>query len=246
MPRLNFKLVHKKELISKTYFLVFQTDSEMDFKPGQFFSLEVAPKTFRSYSTVSVSKNPPTYFETNLKTLESGFYISFMISTKPGGAASTYFEEIKIDQELSAIGPNGKFALNINNKPKAFVATGTGLAPFVPMIEKVLDKDKQAEIKLFFAVWNKESDFADQFFAKYLNQNYPNFKIYTVIDEATEDLDEFNLAGRVTTIVPKIVSEANTYDYYLCGHPAMVTAMNEVLEGLGGNNENIFMEKFGK
>jgi ferredoxin-NADP reductase len=243
MPKSNFKLVYKKSLIPKTYFLTFYTESELEFIPGQFFSLEVDPKTFRSYSTVQVSKNPPAYFDTGLNKLEKGNYVSFMISTKPGGPASEFFDRVNVEQELIAIGPNGKFTLNKNNKPKAFIATGTGLAPFVPMIEDILQENKEAEIKLFFGVWNKESDFLSEFFKN--SQEYPNFKLYTVIDEATENIDEYNLAGRVTTVVPNIISDVNTYDYYLCGHPAMVTAMSEVLEQ-NGAKDNVYMEKFGK
>jgi all-trans-retinol 13,14-reductase len=247
MPKSKFTTAFKKQLIPKTHFLTFQTDSELDFNPGQFFSLEVAPKTFRAYSTVEVSKNPPSFFSNDLKTLDKGNYVSFMISTKPGGPASEYFENIEAGEELNAIGPSGKFSLHTSQKAKVFIATGTGLAPFVPMIKDVFAENKEAEVYLFFAVWDKPSDFAMDFFKEfYNNPEYPNFKIYTVIDEPKEsDLDEFNLGGRVTTEVPKIISDIPSYDYYLCGHPAMVTAMNEVLEQNGATG-SIYMEKFGK
>jgi len=247
MPKIQLKLAYKKQLIPKTYFLTFKTEQDFNFIPGQFFSLEVEPKTFRAYSTVQVNNNPPDFFEDSKKLpkLTKGNYVSFMISTKPGGKASKYFEEITPETSLNAVGPSGKFKLHTSLKDKVFIATGTGLAPFVPMIKELLDKDPEYQIYLFFAVWNKESDFSKQFFKEYDNSNYPNFKIYTVVDEfKEEDLDEFHLGGRVTTEVPKIITDVKAFDFYLCGHPAMVASMNEVLLELG--SETVFMEKFGK
>ncbi len=249
MPRSQFQLVSKINLIPKTYFLTFKTSGDLNFRPGQFFSLEVEPKQFRAYSTVHFDFRPPSYFpETeSLNKLSQESYISFMISTKPGGKASEYFDNIKLGDELPALGPSGKFSLVKNDKPKVFVATGTGLAPFVGMIEELLEENPESQIKLFFGVWNKESDFAKKFFKKYhQNHNYPNFQIYTVIDDfKEEDLSETNLGGRVTDKIPEVINDLVKYDFYLCGHPAMVSAMNEVLVNKGCEG-NIYMEKFGK
>jgi all-trans-retinol 13,14-reductase len=250
MPRLNFKLVFRHQLISKVHFLVFETNNKLNFAPGQFFSLEVSPKTFRSYSTVYIGQNPPEFLEVNknLPILESeSSYVCFMISTKPNGVASKVFEEMKIGTEISAVGPNGKFRLSQNKiKPKVFIATGTGLAPFVGMVKQILDENQQAKIQLFFGVWTTSDNFVKQFFETYLNSKYPNFEIYTIIDnsEGTE-LDKYNISGRVTTAIPSIIKDYLETEFYLCGHPMMVADMAKILEDLGAK-ENIFLEKFGK
>jgi len=249
MPKIKTKLIFKTKLIEKTYFLLYQTTTDFKYKVGQFFSLEVAPRTFRAYSVAYASQVAPDYFtETkNLPTLDTEKYVGFMISTKPGGLGSQYAETAEpYKSELNFMGPTGKFLLQDNDKPKAFIATGTGLAPFVPMIETVLNQNNQAKINLFFAAWNLASDFVKQFFEKYYNNpKFPNFQIYSVIDEfKPEELSEFVLGGRVTTEVPKVIPNLSDWDYYLCGHPAMVSAMEEVLIEKGVK-DGIYKEKFG-
>jgi all-trans-retinol 13,14-reductase len=250
MPRVNFKLVFRHQLISKVHFLVFETANKVDFVPGQFFSLEVSPKTFRSYSTVYVGQKPPEFLGANksLPVLENeSNYICFMISTKPNGVASKLFEEMSVGMEISAVGPNGKFRISQNkSKPKVFIATGTGLAPFVGMIKQILDENEQAKIQLFFGVWTEADNFVKQFFETYLNSKYPNFEIYTVIDDSQGvKLDKYNISGRVTTAIPSTIKDFVETEFYLCGHPMMVADMAKILEELGAK-ENIFLEKFGK
>ena len=249
MPKISLKLAYKKQLISKVYFLVFQTESKIETISGQFFSLEVAPKTFRSYSTVYTGQKPPHFFEETQSLpilLGDSSYVCFMISTKPGGLASEYFEKNQIGDELTAIGPNGKFKLVENQNPKVFIATGTGLAPFVAIISDVFEKDKNAKVKLFFGVWTKNDSFVKEFFKTYPKTDYPNLEIYNVIDNSEgAQLDEYNISGRVTTAIPEVVKDYKATDFYLCGHPMMVSDMAKVLEDLGAK-ENIYLEKFGK
>jgi all-trans-retinol 13,14-reductase len=246
MSRISLKLISKVRIIPKVYYLIYKTESELDFIPGQFFSLEIAPKTFRSYSTISLDKIFPNYLNQKGENLTSGNYIAFMISTKPGGSASDYFEKTEVGTELSAIGPNGKFALQENSLPKVFVATGTGLAPFVCMIEKLLNQNSNSEIKLFFGSWKLSEGFVVKFFDKYLNNSqYPNFQIYLVPEDLEGETEsEFVKVGRVTDVIPVVIQDFVNTEFYLCGHPGMVEAMKEVLINLGA--ENIIMEKFGK
>lgn len=249
MPKMIFNLVFQKQLIPKVHFITFQTENELDFQAGQFFSIEVQPKVFRSYSTVEVSKTPPQFFSDShsLSTLENGNYVSFMISTKPGGTASNFFEtEAKDGIHLEAIGPSGRFQLVQNAQNKVFICTGTGLAPFIPMIKNILADNQEASIQLFFGCWKISDNFVNQFFQEFLNNpKYPNFKIITVAEDLEGQSENEDLKlGRVTTVIPELLADFVTNDFYLCGHPAMVTDMETVLKSKGVL-ENIHLEKFG-
>lgn len=239
-------LVSKTEVAPKTFYFVFGSNELLSFEAGQLFTFKIDQETRRPYSIVSCGDTYPQFVE--LVAAEAGLeytsYISFLISTKSGGKASQFFEQIKIGTELEAIGPTGSFRLVANDRAKVFVATGTGLGPFIPMIQRVLEDSPEQEVKVFFAVWDKAGDFAGEFLSQFTSPKYPNFKLYTVIDQATpEQLNESNLAGRVTEVIPAILPELAKYDFYLCGHPAMVTSMEEVLGGLGV--ESIYKEKYG-
>jgi ferredoxin-NADP reductase len=249
MPKSNFTLAFKKEIISKVYFLVFRSDIDLEYKPGQFISLEIAPKTHRAYSVCHVGKTVPSFIdlENDLQELSQGEYICFMISTKPGGTASEFFDNVKEGIELPAIGPSGKFGLKETDLPKVFVATGTGLAPFVPMIRGLLSEDPNSHIDLFFGSWTAKEDFAKKFFPRFNDSSsYPNFRIFSVPEDAQGNTSETIIEGRVTTAIPQVYDRLGDKEFYMCGHPAMVTAMEEVLKKAGVADNQIIMEKFGK
>lgn len=249
MAKINLNLVFKQQLIPKACFLVFKTESEIEFKAGQFFSLEVQPKTYRAYSVAYVGKKAPKFeIPTSLPDLESGNYICFMISTKPGGVASGYFEKVEVGASLQAVGPSGKFATNSDSNEHVFVSTGTGLAPFVPMIEGLLEQNPENKIDLFFGCWVLTDNFADKFLAKFLhNPKYPNFRMIIVAEDLQGNAENSELfEGRVTTVIPKLIPNLPDKNYYLCGHPMMVASMNDVLVGEKVPTQKIVMEKFGR
>jgi len=118
------KLIEKKELAPKVLFLKFFIEKEeLDFIPGQFLQLRVEDKK-RYYSIASPKKDKKT-FELLVKLVE-------------GGAASTFFEKIKIGQEANFFGPFGSFTIRSNDKNKIFLATGTGIAPIRSQIQSFL------------------------------------------------------------------------------------------------------------
>ncbi len=241
----NLILLSKTEVSPQTYYLIFGSETELSFKPGQLFTFKIEEQTRRPYSIVSCGKTVPFASEFKLDSKANiSSYVSFLISTKSGSKTSLFFETVEIDTEIEAIGPTGSFALQENTKDKVFVATGTGLGPFIPMIRRSLEINPLQEINLFFAVWNKSDDFSSKFFADIDKSKYPNLKIFTVIDDfKPDDLNEENLGGRVTTVIPETLENLEKYDFYLCGHPAMVTSMEEVLETLGV--EGVYKEKYG-
>jgi ferredoxin-NADP reductase len=245
MPRIQIQLANKTELAPKVYLLTFKTESEVDYIPGQFLSVEIEPKVNRPYSISYLGKNvPPFEKDTTLSDLSTGNYISLMISTKPGGTASNFFDNIEVGAELAAIGPSGRFALIEDIKPKVFVATGTGLAPFVAMIHSLLNKNIEAKIDVFFGCWDLSGNFVNRFFDD-ISKSAPNLKIYTVAEDlkGEPETDTIKL-GRVTTAIPAIKQDFVNTDFYLCGHPAMVAGMEEVLRQQGAGDHNIVMEKF--
>ena len=246
MQRPELKLVYKKTLSPKVYFLVFQSDIDIDYIPGQFLNLKLEEKTIRPYSISYVGKVPPNFNEKTkqLPNLTVGDYISFMISTRPDGDASKIVNQIEEGTVISAIGPSGRFKLSQNSRNKVFVATGTGLAPFVPMIKQALDNDPKTKIDIFFGCWNMGDNFSSMFFE---NDQIENLNIYVVAEDLEgHEESKYIKEGRVTTLIPEIIESIPETDFYLCGHPGMIGAMEKVLIDNNCPAENIIKEKFGK
>jgi len=240
MPKSTITCLDKMELASKIYLLKFGVDSVLDYIPGQFISVEVAPKVYRSYSLMSYLKD-----ESNKAEYKS--QVEFLVNTRSGGEGSQAIEKTKAGDKFNALGPLGKFHLTENDRPKVFVATGTGLGPFVGMIDGILKSDPKANITLFFGVYSSEFDYCRRFFVDFLDTGkYKNFKIITCSDSLLEGETENEILklGKVTTVIPKIILDFTTYDFYICGNPFMVADTEKLLIEKGAI-DNIYTEKYG-
>lgn len=61
--------------------------------------------------------------------------ISFLIKKIPGGVMSTWLESAHPGHKVELTGPLGSFYLRAVERPLLFLAGGTGLAPFLSMLE---------------------------------------------------------------------------------------------------------------
>ncbi len=244
MPKSIITCLDKIELAPKIYLVKFGVNNQLDFIPGQFISMEVGASQYRSYSLVCYQQdiNP---------TNDQKSQIEFLVNTKSGGTGSQAIEKMQIGDSFTALGPLGKFALIENDRPKIFIATGTGLGPFVGMIEKILKANCKAKVDLFFGVYSLEYDFTKRFFGDYLDPvKYPNFKIITCADSLTPEQiadKSFQLnfhLGKVTEILTHRVMDYSAADFYICGNPYMVTDMEKTLQNKGAS-DNIYLEKYG-
>ncbi len=251
MPKQEIKLVFKKEILPQNFVLIFESKSDLsqNFTPGKFMSIEVDEKKYRTYSILSLSKNPNKIFsETSLPNLKEGSYVGFLIKAVEGGSTAQFIDELKIGSYSTSIGPSGSFKLKTYKNPKNFVATGTGLAPFVAMIKDNLNQIPETKINLYFGSKSIKEDLTKFFFEEYLTPDYPNFKIYNSLSDEKEIIESQKiLKGRVTETVLK-KEEAKTdfkdREFYLCGNPNMVTDMEKILKNSGIKEEKIIKEKY--
>ncbi|GAB4143162.1 MAG: ferredoxin--NADP reductase [Patescibacteria group bacterium] len=247
MNKIELELILKKELSPKIYYLVYKSNQKIDFEPGQFLNLEVGPRVFRPLSIAQTQSELPHELISEMAAEsdpKNSFFITFLMNTKPGGPASNYFEEVECGTKLLALGPAGRFRLAANDNDKVFIATSTGLAPFIPMIQSELDEKPYANVKVFFGAWEESGLFANLFLKKYLSsEEYPNFKLYNVVENVSNGANGC-FPGRVTTVVPNEIDLNSTnIDFYLCGNPAMIRDMKQILESK--NIFNIYTESYG-
>ena len=215
-------------LTDGTYLFSLRLSEEIGFFPGQFLVLQIEPKIFRSYSIMGISDG----------------ILYLLIDTRVGGPASIFFEAAQEGTELNLIGSAmGKFVVQDNNKEKVFVATGTGLAPFVPMMNSILEKDANAKVRLYFGARHIKSDYSG-FLLESSPEQFPNFSIVHCISQPEGALDEGFLHGRVTDIIPKYEKDCREPEFYLCGNPKMVDDIQAALR-LCGADKNMFTEKYG-
>jgi benzoate/toluate 1,2-dioxygenase reductase subunit len=131
---------HSAERLSETT-IAFSLDGAdgVSFLPGQYANLLV-PGTDqrRSYSFSSPPGAEP---------------LSFLVRNIPPGVMSTYLREKAVPgTPVEFIGPAGSFYLREINRPLLLLAGGTGLAPFLSMLGKIVETGSAYPIHLGYGV----------------------------------------------------------------------------------------------
>lgn len=218
------KLIEKTQLNEFSYELKYEIPADFEYLPGQFVVLLVTPPFRRSYSVVE--------FKDRVMTL--------LIDVKPMGPASKYFIDTKIGDETIVMGPYGRFFMQDTLLNKVFISTSSGIAPFMPMIDKLATDEKFKDVKVdfFYGARHFEHDIAFRYFEKYINSNFQYFRCIT---QPEDNSIEFK-RGRVTEVIPQMEYDFQNTEFYICGSPLMVEHMREILKEKGA--EKVFFEKY--
>lgn len=218
--KIQSKLLAKEKLTDETYELRYEVPQDFSFVPGQFVGLQVPPYPLKSYSIVDAKNGEVT--------------LLIDIFTK-----SNYFVNTQVGDTLTLSGAYGVFKVKDTDLPKVFICTGTGVAPFIPMVKKLLAEKPDQKVKFFFGCRYLKDDYTSKYFGETLyNPNLEFTRCVTRPEDPTQKFEQ----GRVTEIVPKHNIDWKNSEFYICGSPQMVTDMKQILLNLGA--DKIYVEKF--
>ena len=196
------------------------------FLPGQYVNIDVPGSgQHRSYSFSSAPGQSK---------------VSFLIKRIPGGVMSTWLDSAQPGNKLELIGPLGSFYLRAVERPLLFLAGGTGLAPFLSMLEVLARTDSQQKVHLIYGVTRDldlvQVDAIEAYVAK-----LPNFTYATVVADTDSTHPR---KGWVTQHMPAEALNDGDVDVYLCGPPPMVDAVRKHFDDNGVKPNSFHYEKF--
>jgi CDP-4-dehydro-6-deoxyglucose reductase, E3 len=225
------KLIAKKDLTEDVFELKFETSSNFEYLAGQFITIKITDQEtpcFRAYSLSSAPQE--NKFELLIKLMENG-------------RGSNWLHNLKLNDQIKFLGPNGKFLFNENSqKDLLFIATGTGLAPLKTMIEDQLKKGNTHKITLLHGVRYIKGLFYQDFFEN-LATTHENFDYQSTISQPEQKSYTGN-TGRVTAFLEKTTLDSNNTEVYLCGLNAMIESTKKILIDKGINEDSIHFEKY--
>lgn len=222
------ELLKKFQLTEHIYHLEYKVPQDFIFTPGQFAGARVLPTHTRAYSIVSVQDSVMT----------------LLVDVKPQGKASIYFEKVQVGENTNFLGPYGIFKARDTMLPKVFISTGTGIAPFISIINDLQKSKPHVPVYNFFGIKTMEHEIALPFFKDSLNSIFKYVDCVSrqdITNLATIDNQEIK-AGRVTQVIPTYNFDWANTEFYICGGPEMVTEMSDILKSLGA--DKIFVEKY--
>ena len=191
-----------------------------DFQAGQFISIS-AEKDGKSISRPYSIASPPECKE----------YLELAIKVVEGGFMSNYLHKVPPGTTLKAIGPLGSFVmLEPPERDLVFVATGTGVAPFVSMIGHVLAMEYDVDLHLVFGCrYVHDLIYMDTF--ERWEREHPSFHLYTTLSRP-ENSGWKGRVGYVQKVIEGEIKDPESKDVYICGLHNMVEDVKNLCESL--------------
>jgi len=224
-------LVDTRELAPEVRHFYFEAEGveELQFKPGQFVSFTetiLDKKIIRPYSIASLPSG--NRFELCLNRVAEGLFSPHLFAMKPGDSV-----------EMSK--PLGFFVVRNPDRPAVFIATGTGIAPFRPMVPGYLSHPEAKDLTLIFGVRYENSVYYREEFEA-LAAKYPSFQFWPTLSRPEPSWK--GLTGHVQLHLLQAIGERRDVDVYICGMTAMVDEVRAILKGLGFDRKQIIFEKY--
>lgn len=208
----------------------------IDFAPGKYVQL-LCPRYKGSpeevYRAYSIASDP-----------EKKNLIELIIRLVPNGICTTYcFEHLKVGDPMKLNGPYGEFGLSDTDAPMIWIAGGSGMAPFVSMLNHMQNTHSARKATFFFG-GNRVKDLCLIDEMKQFEAALANFEFVPVVAAPDADEQWTGQTGLVTEAVERSMGDISDHEAYLCGSPGMIDASVKVLLKLGMSEEKIFYDKF--
>jgi phytoene dehydrogenase-like protein/NAD(P)H-flavin reductase len=202
------RLVAKSEPTPTIRRLDYELDAAVDFTPGQYVKLRVAPYEWRDYSIADLV----------------GTRLTLLVSNRTGGDGSRYVDRVTPGEETEVELPFGAYRLRPGARRRVFVATGTGLAPFLPMFRHLARTGEIADAELYFGCATPADD---------LTVGVSVLPAKTVVCTSRAAPPAGGVPGRVTDALTGLAFDAATTDFHVCGSAAMVADCRRLLSAAG-------------
>ncbi|MBH9398384.1 ring-hydroxylating dioxygenase ferredoxin reductase family protein [Pseudomonas aeruginosa] len=197
------------------------------FLPGQYVNLQVpGSEQRRAYSFSALAKDGEG---------------SFLIRNVPGGLMSGFLSgPAKAGDSLAMDGPLGTFYLREIRRPLLMLAGGTGLAPFIAMLERIAEQGSAHPLHLVYGVTH-DVDLVGLERLEAFAERIPGFTWSACVASADS---VYPRKGYVTEHIGAQQLHEGDVDIYLCGPPPMVEAVERYLREQGVRPANVYYEKF--
>lgn len=226
----NATISEVRQLSASTLSLTLHGEAlnKLAFLPGQYANLQVpGSDQHRAYSFSSMPRDGS---------------VSFLIRNVPGGLMSGFLRErAQVGDSMVLAGPLGSFYLRDIRRPVLMLAGGTGLAPFLAMLAKVVATGGSAHpIHLIYGV-NSDTDLVEVDKLAAFADALPNFTYALVVvsPDSTQPRK-----GYVTQHIDAAQLNDGDVDIYLCGPPPMVEAVTQTMRERAIHPASFHYEKF--
>jgi len=169
-------------------------------------------------------------------------------TTFPAGKMSSYLFTLKPGDKVTIFGPFGEFFAKETGSEMVFIGGGAGMAPMrAHIFDQLLRLDTDRKITFWYGGRNQRELFYVDEFDK-LAAEHENFEWHVALSD--RDIEGWTgYTGFIHNVLYenylKEHAAPEDCEFYMCGPPMMNQAVIQMLEDLGVERDNIFLDDFG-
>jgi Na+-transporting NADH:ubiquinone oxidoreductase subunit F len=198
---------------------------------------------FRAYSLANPpAENRQLRFTIRIATPPPG------MQEAPPGKGSSYIFNLKPGDKITLSGPYGEFSVKESDREMCFVGGGAGMAPLRSQIMHYLETvETKRSISFWYGARSLQELFFDQEFRS-LEEKHPNFSFHVALSDPQPEDNWTGMTGYIHQNLRDQYlldhDDPTEIEYYLCGPPMMIDAIEQMLDDLGVEPEMIAFDKF--
>jgi Na+-transporting NADH:ubiquinone oxidoreductase subunit F len=165
------------------------------------------------------------------------------------GVCSSYVFGLKQGDKATISGPYGEFFIKPTEKEMIYIGGGAGMAPLRSHIFHLFHTLKSnRKVSYWYGGRSlRELFYIDDF--RNIEKEFPNFSFHIALSEPMPEDNWTGLTGFIHNVVLenylKNHPEPEEIEYYLCGPPLMLSAVQNMLSNMGVPDENVAFDDFG-
>jgi Na+-transporting NADH:ubiquinone oxidoreductase subunit F len=167
----------------------------------------------------------------------------------PPGVMSSFIFNLKPGDQVTVSGPYGEFFAKDSDAEMVFIGGGAGMAP---MRSHIFDQLKRLHSKRKISFWYGARSMREAFYVDEFDQlaaSHPNFSWHLALSDPLPEDDWSGPVGFIHDVLfeqyLKDHPAPEDCEYYMCGPPMMIAAVNGLLDDLGVEEENVLFDDFG-
>ncbi len=167
----------------------------------------------------------------------------------PPGQMSSYIFNLKAGDKVTISGPFGEFFAKETDKEMVFIGGGAGMAP---MRSHIFDQLRRLKSKRKISFWYGARSLREMFYVEdfdTLQSENDNFEWHVALSDPLEVDNWKGYTGFIHNVLKdnylKDHPAPEDCEFYMCGPPMMNAAVISMLEELGVERDNIFLDDFG-
>jgi ferredoxin-NADP reductase len=227
LQHFNNAVITKKKIINNDLCLInFEVENWHNHVPGQYSEICLTSENgYQAIRPYSIASSPDE---------ES---VTFLIERINNGEVSTFLYDVSTKgDKFQVSNPIGKRFILQNKKIPVFVASGSGIAPFISMSKYLANKNK----KFYMYHWSK--NLPGLVIYEENKKNINSFYFPSITREKPADW----LGGdnRINSKTFNNLDLNEKYEFYVCGSDFFVENALKIISNIGKNND-IYTERFG-